>query len=57
MVFMPHSSATARLITLQDVLGDKRMVDGRYYLVAENADGEGAQYCADLPLHLDLPAA
>ncbi len=46
VVFMLHGSAIASVITLQDVLGVGRMINGRYYVVYEGLLTAAALYMA-----------
>jgi arginine/ornithine transport system permease protein len=45
-VFMLHGSAIASVITLQDILGVGRMINGRYYVVYEGLLTAAALYMA-----------
>ncbi|TVQ57037.1 MAG: ABC transporter permease [Rhodobacteraceae bacterium] len=45
-VFMLHGSAIASIITLQDILGVGRMINGRYYVVYEGLLTAAALYMA-----------
>jgi arginine/ornithine transport system permease protein len=46
VVFMMHGSAIASVITLQDILGVGRMINGRYYVVYEGLLTAAALYMA-----------
>ena len=46
VVFMLHGSAIASVVTLQDVLGVGRMINGRYYVVYEGLLTAAALYMA-----------